>query len=109
MAIDIHVSRNGAASQVVIAGELTIYSVAEAREALHDILVAGSEVDIDLAQITEIDSAGLQWMLAAKSLPDTTLRYVGHAPVVQQIVELANLAQRLHDPIVMPLHDTAFA
>lgn len=109
MAIDIHVSRNGAACQVVIEGELTIYTVAEARETLLDILVAGNEVDIDLARVTEIDTAGLQWMLAAKSLPDTILRYVGHATVVQQILELANLAQRLHDPIVMPLHDSAFA
>lgn len=108
MAIDIQVTRSGTASQVVIEGELTIYTVAETREALHDTLVAGSEVDIDLARVTEIDTAGLQWMLAAKSLPDVTLRYLGHSPVVQQIIELAHLARRLNDPIVMPLHDTAF-
>lgn len=108
MAIDIHLTCNGTACLAIIEGELTIYTVAETRDALHDILSTGNDVEIDLARITEIDTAGLQWMLAAKSLPDVTLRYIGHSPVVQQIIELAHLARRLNDPIVMPLHDTAF-
>lgn len=52
-------------------GELTIYQAADVKSALVNAFDAGQLAGIDLAGVTEIDSAGLQLLLLAKRTADT--------------------------------------
>ena len=49
-----------------IEGELTIYVAAELKEKIGALLGSGAAIQIDLSQVGEIDSAGLQLLLLAQ-------------------------------------------
>lgn len=50
-------------NRLEIGGELTIYVAAELKEKIGALLSADAAIEIDLAQVGEIDSAGLQLLL----------------------------------------------
>ena len=58
--------KKDAVSKLVIEGELTIYTAAELKQKLADALDGAAAVEIDLAQVGEIDTAGLQLLLLAQ-------------------------------------------
>ncbi len=51
---------------VTMPDEITIYTVSELKDALSPLLHQGNELELNLAAVSEIDSAGLQLLLAAK-------------------------------------------
>jgi len=53
-------------SRLEIEGELTIYVAAELKEKIGALLGGDTAIEIDLAQVGEIDSAGLQLLLLAQ-------------------------------------------
>lgn len=55
-------------SAIVVEGEMTIYRAAELREALFAPLAqpAAGTFEVDLAGVTEIDTSGIQLLLALK-------------------------------------------
>ena len=84
-----------------IAGECTIFRAAELREVL---LTDPAPQEIDLSGVTEMDSAGLQLLMAAKlaaTRQQRTLRLYGHSPAVMEVFELLNVAGYFNDPLVM--------
>jgi anti-anti-sigma regulatory factor len=77
---------------------------AEQRQRLLDALETASEVEIDLAHVTEIDTAGIQVMVAAKreaAVRNKPLRFTGHSPEVVDILDLCDLAVHLGDPMLI--------
>lgn len=99
MAWDIRVDMQQRA--VTICGELTIFSVQDIRNRLLEVLAGLDEVSIDLGEVTEIDTAGLQLMLLAKRKAGKTVRFCNHADAVLRLLDLANLGQALGDPLVL--------
>ena len=86
-------------------GELTIYSAAAAREALLAHMNDSEALELDLAGITEIDTAGLQVLMAAKlhaRAHGGELRLAAHAAGVLDLIELLDLGAWLGDPLVLP-------
>ena len=85
-----------AASVVGIAGELTICRAAELKPVL---LPGGSgPVEIDLAEVTEIDTAGVQLLLLARREALATSRpwrLRAASPPVREALALLNLGDRL--------------
>ena len=71
----------GKSAWVLLAGELTIYTVAETKIALAEAMEEANEIEVDLSGITEIDTAGLQLMLIAKRNPGKAVRFVNHNQV----------------------------
>ncbi|MDO9189441.1 MAG: STAS domain-containing protein, partial [Sulfurimicrobium sp.] len=47
-------------------GELTIYTAMDMKQRLLEPLSTCRQVDVDLSQVSELDSAGLQLMILAK-------------------------------------------
>jgi anti-anti-sigma factor len=91
---------NRKAIQLAIAGELSIFVAADLRQQLLDAFDTGAEVEVDLSRVSEVDSAGVQLLLAAQreSLArNKPLRFVGHSAVVVDLLELLNLAELLGD------------
>nr|WP_282959150.1 STAS domain-containing protein [Azoarcus sp. L1K30] len=87
-----------------IKGELNIFTAAELRLQLLEAIATCTELEVDLAHVSEIDSAGLQLMLAAKReavLRKLTLRFTGHSPAVCDVLELCKLSGQLGDPVLI--------
>ncbi len=57
--------KKGTVGKLVVEGELTIYTAAEMKEKIGALLNSAS-VEIDLSQVGEIDTAGLQLLLLAR-------------------------------------------
>ncbi len=90
-----------------ICGELTIFSVADIRTRLQEALATVDTLNVDLSEVTEVDTAGLQLMLLAKRKPGKTVGFCKHPDVVLRLIDLANLAQTLNDLLVMQAPQSA--
>ncbi|MGY4827377.1 STAS domain-containing protein [Sphaerotilaceae bacterium SBD11-9] len=89
---------------VRIDGELTIYRAAELKPVLLDAVARESVVEVDLAEVTEFDTAGLQILMLAKRAAVATqreLRLVRHSPAVVDVLQLLDLAAYFGDPLVV--------
>lgn len=88
-----------------IEGELTIYTAAETKERIVAALAADSALDIDLSQVGEIDSAGLQLLImaqrAAKAL-GRDVALVNHSTAVRECLELCNMSAVSGDSSAAP-------
>ncbi len=54
----------GNAPRLAFTDELTIYGAAQAHRRLQDALATGQPLTLDLGQVSELDSAGVQLLLA---------------------------------------------
>jgi len=87
-----------------ISGELTIYTVATEKQALQKLLDDSQALEVNLAQVTEMDSAGLQVLIALKSEAAKNhkqLGYVVHSKAVLDILEMTNLVTKFGDQIIL--------
>lgn len=77
-----------------IEGELTIYTAAETKERIVGALAAGSALEIDLSQVGEIDTAGLQLLILAKreaAARGASVALIHHSSAVLECFELCNM------------------
>lgn len=100
MSIDVKCDSDVA--QATLTGELNIYTVAEIKAGLASCMELADRVEVDLFGVSDIDTAGLQLMLIAKREPGKDVRFVNHPACVLRLIDLANLAGALGDPLVMP-------
>lgn len=100
---------NAASPRLGIEGELTIYAAAELKPRFAQLLdeIAQSpqkQGEVDLSQVSEIDSAGLQLLLLAKreaARRGIGLALCGHSPAVIDCFDLCDLGAVFGDPIVI--------
>jgi len=85
-------------------GEINIYRAADLKlEVLHA-LRAAPVLEIDLAGVTELDTAGLQVLMLAKStatIEQRQLRLRNHSPAVVDVVEMLNLGAFFGDAVLI--------
>lgn len=89
---------------LVIEDELTIFTAAEQKPRLLAFVDSGDELEIDLAKVHEIDTAGLQLLILIKRQAAQTgknLRFVMHSKEVLEILELTNLTMTFGDQVVL--------
>ncbi len=80
--------------KVRIDGEMTIYTAAEYRQTLLEQCHSREGMELDLGEVNEIDTSGLQLLVALKKhLSDTEsgLQLTSSSEVVQKALVLANL------------------
>jgi len=87
---------------VIIEGELTIYFAAEIKAHLIDALEKVKEplIELHLKQVSDLDTAGLQLLLMARSVASAAGRVLAiRAPssTVVEVFELCGLQEWLHD------------
>jgi len=90
--------------KMIIEGELTIFTAADTKTRLMASLEQYSVLEIDLSQVTEMDSAGLQLLILAKNegvTHDCSLSLTGHTTAVLDVLDLCNMLQFFGDPVVM--------
>jgi anti-anti-sigma factor len=84
--------------------DFTIYRAAELKSALLAPLAEARRIELDLAGVEHIDSAGCQLLMLAKREADAagkTLAIVAHSPAVQSLIEFYHLAAWFGDPLVV--------
>ena len=91
---------------LVIAGEFTIFTAAAMKARLLDTIAASNaaEIEIDLSDVTEIDTAGLQLMIMAKqeaARRAKDVRFSGHSGPVMDLVDLCDLSGFFGDPVLI--------
>ena len=97
---------NSSPPALAISGEFTIFTAADLKpRLLHAVIDAESEdVDIDLSEVSEIDSAGLQLMVMTKRealARGKNVRFVRHSDPVLDLVDLCDLSGFFGDPVLI--------
>ncbi|OYY93794.1 MAG: hypothetical protein B7Y41_10030 [Hydrogenophilales bacterium 28-61-23] len=90
---------------LVIEGAVTIYSAQELKDQLLVAVRDNPELQLDLSQVTELDSAGLQLLYLAKreaARGSHSLRIVAHSDAVREVFDLCNLNAYFGDPTLIP-------
>jgi anti-sigma B factor antagonist len=77
------------------AGDLDLYHVEAARDALRDCLATQAQVPLDLEGVTSCDASGLQLLLAARHSAATTGK---HLQVAGPAVAVRNCCRQLGIP-----------
>jgi anti-anti-sigma factor len=91
---------------LAIAGEFNIFTAAETKTRLLEVIQReeATDVEIDLSEVTEIDSAGLQLMVLAKREGTSlgrTVRFTGHSACVLDLIDLCGLSGFFGDPLLI--------
>ena len=87
-----------------IDGEMTIYRAADLKVQLLDALRKTQVLEVNLAGITELDTAGLQVLMLLKqtaSADKRELRLVQHSPAVVEIFEMLDLGAFFGDALLI--------
>lgn len=84
--------------------ELTIANAAEQKTRLLAFLKSGDSLEINLAGVAEIDTAGLQILILLKRearRAGKSLVFAMHSPAVLSVLELTRLTAVFGDPVVL--------
>ena len=85
-------------------GALTIYEAAEARDQLGPALDRQPALQLNLAGLEELDSAGVQllvWLKQEARRRSRTLALCAHSPAVVEVFDLLQVAGLFGDPILI--------
>lgn len=85
--------------QIFINGELTIYTASEWRDKLINEMTGNDDIQLELAEVSEIDSAGLQLLLAVQRQAageGRQLHFGQCSSVVRALLDFAQLMQSLN-------------
>lgn len=100
----IHVETEEGRRRLRIGGELNVYSAPDLKRQLLDHLDAAPELEINLSQVDEMDTAGFQVLYLAKREAmknGKMLRLTSHSPAVLEVMDLYNMAAYFGDPVVI--------
>lgn len=101
--MDVVEQQSGATCCVTLSGSLDIYCAAEMRERLAALLRQHPVLELNLAEVEEIDTSGVQLLLAAKQMASNlghTLKLTAHSTPVLATLELCKLLPYFGDPVV---------
>jgi anti-anti-sigma regulatory factor len=84
---------------------MTIYTAAELKSQLLKALDECAEIEIDLAEVSELDTAGFQQLYLAKreaSRRGRSLRLVAHSDATREVLDLYHMGGYFGDPVLIP-------
>lgn len=102
--MNMKVRKQGETGKVTLDGELTIYTAQAIQAKLKKPLGECNSLELNLQGVTELDSAGVQVLIAAKRAARAagkTLSLCQHSEAVVEVFELMNIAHEFGDPIVL--------
>lgn len=101
----ISIETSNGVCHVRVVGEMTIYHAAKMKEELLPCLELGAELEINLSEVSEMDTAGFQLLLLAKRVATAggkPMRLTEHSPATLEVLDLLNMASFFGDPVMMP-------
>ncbi|HZW14427.1 MAG TPA: STAS domain-containing protein [Noviherbaspirillum sp.] len=97
-----HANNKNTIAALRIQGEMTIYRAIELKRTLMAPLQEGVILEANLADVTEIDTTGLQLLMLAKKTAQERggeLRLVEHSAAVIDVLALLDLADWFGEPL----------
>lgn len=91
--------------KIVIQDEMTIYTVLEQKNSLLPLTEAEHHLHVDLAGVSEIDSAGIQLLIHLKQesiRKGGSLHLVNHSRSVVEVLTLFDMSSFFGDPLIIP-------
>jgi len=105
MDVELKVKRDGSQCRLSIMGELCIYDAAELKPQLLEHLAHCNELELDLAEVNEIDCSGFQLLYLLKREAKSSnkkLRLVNHSQATVDMLGLLNMEAYFGDPVILP-------
>jgi anti-sigma B factor antagonist len=85
-------------TRLTLGDELTIVTAAQTRDRIAPYLAAATDLELDLSEVTDVDTAGLQLLLVARREAErhgVTVTLADPSPVVQDMFEFTRLSAEL--------------
>lgn len=82
-------------------GDLTVQHAQAAKQALLDALSQGERLEVDLLNVTKLDTAGVQLLVLLQTEAKeraVSLRWLGYSLAVEEVLELLDLGHLLGRP-----------
>jgi anti-anti-sigma factor len=89
---------------------MTIYNAVAQKQMLLEALAGCQELDLDLSQVSEIDTAGFQILLLTKRealKANKSVRLTAHSKAVTELLDLYNMGSYFGDPMVITAQEHA--
>lgn len=89
---------------LALAEDLTIYNAIALKERLAAAIKKHKAIELDLSQVGQIDTAGVQLLIFAKreaTRLKKEIRIIAHSKAVQETIDFCNLAADFGDPVVI--------
>ena len=105
MAVTVEYAEGGLC-RIAVEGEMTIYTALALKDELLSPLAQCETLEINLAGVSEIDSAGLQLLIVVKTAAKArgkTLVITGHSPAVLDILDRCDLEGFFGDNVLIHL------
>lgn len=83
-------------AQICIDGEFNIYTAADSRQILVDALAEHAAFELNLSEVEEIDTSGVQLLLLLQreaKAHNKALTIAGISPAIQEVITLLNLTE----------------
>lgn len=100
----IKVVKKGKKRNIAVSGDLTIYNALEFRKQLADHLSGVDELNIDLSEVSELDTAGVQILALAKRKSEQlgfSMHMDNHSVAVLEVLNIYNMVRYFGDPVVI--------
>lgn len=97
-------TKKGGMCRLKVKDDMTIYQAAGLKDDLLQGLEGCKELEVSLAEVGEMDSAGFQLMCLLKReglAAGKTVRFVGHSPAVLEVLDAFDMAPYFGDPLVL--------
>jgi anti-anti-sigma factor len=94
--------------KTAVSDDMIIYNAPAQKATLLKALDGCQELDIDLSQVGEMDTAGFQILLLTKRealKANKAVRLTGHSKAVTELIDLYNMASYFGDPMVIPAEE----
>ena len=101
------VNSKGSSCNVLIEDNMTIYEAAEQKTQLLEALKKvkkKEQIEIDLSNVNEMDTAGIQVLLLLKQTAEKGKKIVllvAHSPASLDVIDRYNLAAYFGDPVII--------
>lgn len=95
---------DGGSVLISVQDEMSIYSVLEQKNTIYSYIKRDCELQIDLSEVSEIDSAGIQLLMYLKNEANrkkNELSFLNHSQAVVDVVETFNLSSFFNDPVII--------
>jgi anti-anti-sigma factor len=99
-----HTAQHDGQPSLRLAGALTIYTAAQARNEIPSRLAEHGATVLDLSGVEELDTAGVQlllWLKQEARRGGCACTLVNHSPAVVEVLDLLKLAGTFGDPILL--------
>ena len=96
--------------KIAITDDMTIYTASTQKLLLLEAVANCQELDLDLSQVGEMDTAGFQLLLLTKreaTKSDKAVRITGHSKAVRELLDLYRMSSYFGDQLVIPAGEHA--